>query len=225
MHYDCLIIDDEPEVAASACEYFNLFGVASHYALCAEDALCFLRGNTVSIILLDINLGDTSGFNLCKTLRETLDVPILFISARTSNEDILLALGVGGDDYIHKPFSLSVLLAKVKAVLKRHGVKKTKCRLRVDAATDRIYLDGVAISLKNMEYKLLRFLLDNKGRIVGKDELFEKVWGDSFVSDGTLNVHVRRLREKIEKDPNNPLLIRTVWGVGYVYDEEDSEAC
>jgi len=225
MYYDCLIIDDEPEVATSTCEYFNLFGVASHYVYSAEDALSFLRENSVSVILLDINLGDASGFNLCKTLRETLDVPILFISARTSNEDMLLALGIGGDDYIHKPFSLSVLLAKVKAVLKRHGAKKTQGRLRFDATTDRIYLDGTAISLKNMEYKLLRYFVDNKGRIVGKDELFEKVWGDTFVTDGTLNVHVRRLREKIEKDPNNPLLIKTVWGVGYVYDEEDSTSC
>ena len=117
MHYDCLIIDDELEVAVSTCEYFNLFGVSSHCVLNAEDALSFLLENTVSTILLDINLGDTSGFSLCKNLRETLDVPILFISARTSNEDMLLALGIGGDDYILKPFSLSVLLAKVKAVL------------------------------------------------------------------------------------------------------------
>ena len=126
MNYDCLIIDDEQEVASGTCEYFNLFGVNSHYVLNADDAISFLRENTVSLILLDINLGNDSGFNLCKTLRETLDVPILFISARTSNEDMLLALNIGGDDYIQKPYSLSVLLAKVKAVLKRYGAKKRK---------------------------------------------------------------------------------------------------
>jgi len=219
MDYDCLIIDDELEVAAGTCEYFNLFEVSSHYALNAEDALSFLRENTVSLVLLDINLGENSGFSVCKTLRETIDVPILFISARTSHEDMLLALNIGGDDYISKPFSLSVLLAKVKAVLKRYGTKKAEGRLRIDAATERIMLDGAALQLKNMEYKLLKYLLDNKGRVVGKDELFEKVWGDSFVGDGTLSVHIRRIREKIEADPNEPLLIKTVWGVGYVCDE------
>jgi two-component system response regulator RegX3 len=219
MNYDCLIVDDEPELASGVSEYFNLFGVGAHYVLNADDALSFLREHTVSLILLDINLGQGSGFELCKTLRETLDVPILFVSARTSSEDMLLALNIGGDDYIQKPFTLSVLLAKVKAVLKRYGAKKTDSRLRVDAATERIYLDGAALSLTNMEYRLLKYLLDNRGRVVGKEELFEKIWSDSFVGDGTLNVHIRRLREKIEKDPNEPLLIKTVWGVGYVYDE------
>ena len=219
MHYDCLIIDDETDVATGTCEYFELFGVQSRYALTADDALAFLRENTVSLILLDINLGQNSGFALCKTLRETLDVPILFISARTGHEDMLLALNIGGDDYIPKPYSLSLLLAKVKAVLKRYGAKKTEGRLQVDAATERITLDGAPLQLKNMEYKLLKYLLENKGRVVKKDELFEKVWGDTFVSDGSLSVHIRRLREKVEKDPNEPQLIRTVWGVGYVCDE------
>jgi len=214
-----LIIDDESEVASGTCEYFNLFGVNSHYVLNADDALSFLSKNTVNLILLDINLGQDSGFNLCKTLRETHEIPILFISARTSNEDMLLALNIGGDDYIPKPYSLSVLLAKVKAVLKRYGPKDTKDRLGIDAATERITLDGAALELKNMEYKLLRYLIENRGRVVGKDELFEKVWEDNFVGEGTLSVHVRRLREKIETDPNDPLLIKTVWGVGYVYDE------
>jgi len=168
---------------------------------------------------LDINLGQNSGFALCKQIREELDIPILFISARNSNEDILLALNIGGDDYIPKPYALSVLLAKVKAVLKRYGAKKTGGRLRLDTVTERILLDGEALLLKNMEYKLLKYLIENKGRVAGKDELFEKVWNDSFVGDGTLNVHIRRLREKIETDPNEPELIKTVWGVGYVYNE------
>jgi len=222
MNYDCLIIDDEPEIASGTCEYFNLFEVRSNYVLTAEDALSFLSDNTVRLILLDINLGYDSGFALCKTLRETLDVPILFISARTNNEDMLLGLSIGGDDYITKPFSLSVLLAKVKAILKRYSSSKgeSESRLRVHDETARFHLDGVPLELKNMEHKLLKYLFDNKGRIVDKDELFQEIWGDNFVSDGTLNVHIRRLREKIEADPNDPLLIKTVWGVGYVYDEE-----
>jgi two-component system response regulator RegX3 len=198
-----------------------MFDVKTHFVLNADEMHAFLHENTVSLILLDINLGDSSGFNLCKSLRETLDIPILFISARTSNEDMLMALNIGGDDYIQKPYALSVLLAKVKAVLKRYGAQSTvmESRLRIDAATERIYLDGTALTLKNMEYKVLKYLLENKGKIISKDEFFDKVWQDKFTEDGTLNVHIRRLREKIEEDPNEPLMIKTVWGVGYVFED------
>ena len=220
IHYDCLIIDDEYDIAAGTCEYFNISEVRAHHVQNANDALLFLQKHTVRIILLDINLGEDSGFALCKTLRETTDIPILFISARTSNEDQLLALTIGGDDYITKPYTLSVLLAKVKAVLKRYGTAKIEAqsKLKIDPNSGRILLDGTALELKNMEHKLLKYLLDNKGRIITKDELFREVWGDAFVSDGTLNVHIRRLREKIEENPSEPVLIKTVWGVGFVYE-------
>ena len=219
MIIDCLIIDDELEIASGTAEYFNLFGVTSQYALSAEDALAYLAENTARVILLDISLGQDSGFALCKTLRETVDVPILFVSAKSTTEDQLLALSIGGDDHIAKPFSPSVLLAKVRAVLKRAGGTEAS-RLRVDPATKRICLDGAPLDLRNKEYQLLRYLLDNRGRVVTKEELLDQVWGTSFVGDSTLSVHVRRLREKIESDPNDPLLIKTVWGVGYLCDED-----
>ena len=225
MSYDCLIIDDELELAAGACEYFNLFEVPSHYVCSADEALDFLAEHTVRLILLDVNLGEESGFTLCKTLREQLDIPILFVSARTSSEDMLIGLNIGGDDYITKPYSLSILLAKVKVVLKRYGesTKKPEGRLHIDSQTARIYLEGEALILKNMEYKLLKYFLENKGRVIGKEELFQNVWDDAFVTDGTLNVHVRRLREKIEIDPNKPLLLKTVWGTGYLYEEGETK--
>jgi two-component system response regulator RegX3 len=108
-------------------------------------------------------------------------------------------------------------------VLKRYGAKSatSESRLHIDAATDRICLDGSAMLLTNMEYKLLKYLIDNKGRVIGKDEIFDMVWQEKFTGDGTLNVHIRRLREKIEKDPNEPFIIKTVWGVGYVYEEKE----
>jgi two-component system response regulator RegX3 len=223
-HYDCLIIDDEYDIAAGTCEYFNISGVHAQHVQSAEDALLFLREHSARVILLDINLGGDSGFALCKTLREITDIPILFISARTSSDDQLLALTIGGDDYITKPYTLSVLLAKVKAVLKRYGTANidAQSRLNVDPSSGRILLDGTALELKNMENKLLKYLLENKGRIISKDELFREVWGDAFVSDGTLNVHIRRLREKIEENPGDPMLIKTVWGVGFVYEEGEA---
>ena len=121
MTYDCLIIDDEKLLADSTAEYFNLFGVKSAVAYSASDCREFLKESSANLLLLDINLGDGTGFELCKELRETTDIPILFISARTSDDDQIIALSIGGDDYIQKPYSLSVLLAKVRAVLKRCG--------------------------------------------------------------------------------------------------------
>jgi len=223
VHYECLIVDDEPEIAAGLCEYFNLFDVPSHYVLSADAALEFFEGNTASLLLLDVNLGDESGFALCKTLRQTLDIPILFVSARSSHDDMLMGFTLGGDDYITKPYSLSVMLAKVKATLKRHQTALPTAgagdRVRIDATTSRLLLDDTPLELTNMEDRLLRFLLDNKGRVIDKVDLYQQVWGHRMVSASTLNVHIRRLREKIEADPNEPQLIKTVWGIGYVYDE------
>ena len=121
MKYDCLIIDDEKELADNTCEYFNMFEVPSYVVYSKAAALEFLKDNTPSLILLDINLSDGSGFELCKHIRQTLEVPILFISARNTDDDKIIALNIGGDDYIEKPYSLGVILAKVKVMLKRFG--------------------------------------------------------------------------------------------------------
>ena len=225
MKYDCLIVDDEAALSQSTCEYFNMFGVSTAWMPDAESCLSFLRDNEPGLILLDINLGNSSGFDLCKKLRGTTDIPILFISARTSDDDMILALNIGGDDYIQKPYSLSVLLAKVKAVLKR--IQKdaddnvySSGRLSVDFRRGRVTLGGENVPLKALEYKLLAYLIRNRGRTVTKDELFRDVWEDSFVGDNTLNVHIRRLREKIERDANEPQIIKTVWGTGYAFEGE-----
>lgn len=120
--FDCLIVDDEEALSKSTCEYFNMFHLKTTWVNNDTSCFEFLLKNQVDIILLDINLEDTSGFEICKKLRLHYDIPILFISARTSDDDVLLALNIGGDDYIQKPYSLSVLLAKVKLALKNIGV-------------------------------------------------------------------------------------------------------
>ena len=224
MKYDCLIVDDEVALSESTCEYFNMFDVSTAWVENAQDCLSFFKENETKLILLDINLGDESGFELCKRLRETTNIPILFISARTSDDDMLLALNIGGDDYISKPYSLAVLLAKVKTVLKRYANTEQESDINtygdfsIDLTTDTAFMYGKKLELKAMEYKLLAYLVKNKNRVVPKDELFSKVWEESFVTDNTLNVHVRYLREKIEKDPKEPQYIRTVWGTGYVFE-------
>lgn len=220
--YDCLIVDDEEALSKNTLEYFNMFGVNTYWVNDELSCLSFLNNNIVDLILLDINLGASSGFEICKKLRVKYDIPIIFISARTSDDDVILALNIGGDDYIQKPYSLSVLLAKVKLAL-----KKTKGNISntikfgefsICQNQKRFTRNNEDIPLTAMEYKLLIYLIENKNKVLTKNQLFREVWNDFITSDGTLNVHIRRLREKIEIDPNNPRFIKTVWGTGYIFE-------
>ena len=232
MHYSVLIIDDEKELSEYTAKYFNMSGVTAQYALDSQSAMEFFKENTCSLVLLDINLGDDSGFELCQKIRASLDIPIFFISARSAEDDMLLALSIGGDDYICKPYSLSVLLAKVKAELKRYeathkeDAKSEEDNVSVlgDATIDlkkaTITKNGVETPLKAMEYKILVYLLRNSDRVIPKEEIFEKIWDTTYVGDVTLNVHIRHLREKIEDDAGNPRFIKTVWGVGFKLDSK-----
>ena len=226
MNYNCLIIDDEIELSKMTQEYFEMFEVSCATVSTADECLAFLKENTADVFLLDINLGNESGFTLCKQLREKYDTPILFISARQSDDDVLVALNIGGDDYIKKPYTLSVLLAKVKVQLKRlEAVKQlgggtpkeeNTDSFTIDPATLSCRVDGREVQLKAKEFALLSCLYAHKDTIVTKEKLFDEVWGDSFYSDSTLNVHIRRLREKLEENPNEPKYIKTVWGTGYI---------
>lgn len=221
MKYDCLIIDDERLLADSTAEYFNMFGVSAAAAYTVEECRAFFAENSADLLLLDINLGSDSGFQLCRELREKTQIPILFISARTSDDDQIIALNIGGDDYIQKPYSLGVLLAKVKAVLKRYGQRSADVyddgRLRVDLIAKTADVQGSSVKLTALEFKLLAYLIKNENKVVSKQELFENVWEDKFTGDGTLNVHIRKLREAIERDPGAPEYIVTVWGDGYKF--------
>ena len=250
MDYKVFMIDDDEVIAQSTAEYFKMFDIKTAYVTGFEEAVDFLEKEQVSLLLLDINLGDKSGFELCKRVRENYDMPILFISARTSDDDMLTALNIGGDDYIKKPYTLNILLAKVKAILSRYEKAKEMAeyvagnqksgdasigmKLQTDREdgciklTEEIVLDtnvhkikraDIQISLKAMEYKMLLYLLKNRNRVVTKEELLKNVWNDEFIGEGTLSVHIRHLREKIEADPKNPEIIKTIWGVGYMIEE------
>src|SRR5574344_1529367 len=185
MQYNCLIVDDEEALAQATCEYFNMFEVKTMYVTNEEDCMKMLQEHTVDVMLLDINLKDASGFDLCKNIRQNYQIPILFISARTSDDDVIIALNIGGDDYVKKPYSLSILLAKVKIMLKRYcnqvSDKKVESDiyddgyLKIDFTKGIVYANGNQLILKAMEYKLLTYLVRNKGRIISKDELFENV--------------------------------------------------
>lgn len=239
MDTKCLIVDDDVTIAENTAEYFNMFDLPTSYVTGYDEAIAFLEANEVSLILLDINLGEKSGFELCKRIREDYDMPIFFISARKSDDNVMLALNIGGDDYISKPFSVNILLAKVKTVLARYEKAAEAVRAAASAdvsyaafkengriaVTDGLFLDTQVrkllrgedvIPLTIMEYKMLLYLLEHRGSVVTKDELLDSVWEDEYIGEGTLSVHTRHLREKIEKDPKNPEIIKTVWGVGYM---------
>ena len=226
MKYDCLIIDDEKELANNTAEYFNMFDVKTAVVFSSAEADAFLSGNEPSLVLLDINLTDGSGFELCKKIRRKLNIPILFISARNSDDDKIIALNIGGDDYIEKPYSLGVLLAKVKVVLKRYGSTDSDTPkkpgyddgyLRTDPVNKTVFVNGEEKKITSIEWKLLDYLTVNRNRLVTKNEIFDNVWNDRFTTDGTLNVHIRKIREAIEKDPQDPKYIVTVWKEGYKF--------
>ncbi len=227
MRYDCLIIDDEKELADNTCEYFNMFEVKTFAVYSSAEANAFLSANEPSLVLLDINLSDGSGFELCKKIRQTLNIPILFISARNTDDDKIIALNIGGDDYIEKPYSLGVLLAKVKVVLKRFaGSQETDNSrnteyddgyLKLDTVNKTVYVNGAEKKITSIEWKLLEYLISNRNRLITKNEIFDNVWNDRFTTDGTLNVHIRKIREAIEKDAQDPKYIVTVWKEGYKF--------
>ena len=207
-HYNCLIVDDEVELAKMTCEYFQMFDVISAYVDNGEAALSFIDKNDVDLVLLDINLGDRSGFEVCRTIRENRQIPILFISARQSDDDVLVALSIGGDDYIKKPYNLSVLLAKVKVNLKRieqikqagtvaskptrdklsANADENKGQIRLEPATMSVIHKGNKISLKAKEYALLNCLYEHRNTIVTKETLFDEVWGDAFFDINIINM-------------------------------------
>ena len=221
MIYDCLMIEDEAPLAENTCKYLNLSGINAAAVSGVEEYREFIRENTARMILLDINLGDGCGYNLCRQIREETQIPIIFVSCQTEEENILLGLNVGGDDFICKPYSLSILLAKVKAVLRRFSVGDDRVisfgECQVNMEEEILLKKGEPVMLKRMEMKLLLYLIRNRNRLVWKEELFKEVWQEAYVGDGTLNVHIRKLREKVEDNPSSPVYIITEYGKGYMF--------
>ena len=220
-----LIVEDDAAIAAIERDYLSVSGFEVEIA---EDGNSGLRkGSTgaYDLILLDLMLPEMDGFEVCRRLREKTDIPILMVTARREDIDKIRGLGLGADDYIEKPFSPGVLVARVKANLNQYkrltGREKEPSEIslggvRINTGTHRVFVDGKEIELKNKEYKLLLFLMLNVDLVFDRETLYEKVWGvDALGDNATVAVHINRLREKIEKDPAKPRYIETVWGAGY----------
>lgn len=210
------IVDDEKELADSVAEYFGMFGEAVK-AVYSADMLHHLPSD-VKVVLLDINLGRESGFDCISIIRaRASQAKILLISARSEERDMLKGYYLGADDYITKPFSLQVLLLKVKNLLAcQNAVTKTYRDLVVNAEAATINRGDEVIRLKNMEFKLFLYLFNNRGKVLDKDDIIKNVWGEGFYSDNTLNIHIRRIREKLERYPSE--YITTIWGTGYKFE-------
>ncbi len=216
------VVDDDDALAEVVLGYLNRAG---HHALRASDGKVALRQIAEALpdlIVLDVMLPEIDGLEVCRRVRaEHPDLPIIMLTALGEAEDRIAGLEVGADDYVTKPFSPRELVLRIESVLRRvHKSQATTSilhagRITVDAAARRATRDGEELSLTVRELDLLTFLMMNPGRAFNREQLMSEVWGWTYGDQSTVTVHVRRLREKVEDDPTNPTLIRTVWGIGY----------
>lgn len=192
----------------------------------AEDSL----KDQIDLILLDVMLTDGNGYDFCVKVRRNSDIPIIFMTALEEEANIVLGLDLGGDDYLTKPVRIKELVSRINAVLRRRKKESelnytkviTSNKLTINPLTCKVHIDNCEVSLTSIEYKLLLFLIKNKGIVLSRETILNNLWDSqgSFVEGNTLNVYIKRLREKIEDDPASPKLIQTVRGLGYMWEEE-----
>lgn len=215
---DILVVEDNEELGMLLSDFLAAEGYDVYHALSGEEALEILGEEPAKLVILDIMLPGMDGFAVCNKIREHDNVPILIVSAKDTKEDKLNGLMLGADDYMEKPYDIDIMLAKVKGIFKRrYGVEEiVDGNLRLNKNDESIIVNGQMIKCTSKEFQLLLYLLQNKNRILTKEELFHQIWGNGSDSEmQTLTVHIKRLRSKIEEDPEHPKRILTVWGKGY----------
>lgn len=234
-----LIVEDNTEIREGirilmSGENYNILEVGS-----GEEALSILS-DKIDLIILDIMLPGISGLKTCEEIRKTSNVPILFLTAKAQESDKLIGFMAGGDDYLVKPFTYSELLARTKALLRRYTVYKGKSNtgcirqpetqkyiekgsIKINTLYNEVFLNGKNIELSKIEYSILLLMMKNPGKIFSTKNLYESVWNEPYfyISNNTVMVHIRKLRVKIEEDPQDPKYICTVWGKGYRFYESD----
>ncbi|QMV42903.1 response regulator transcription factor [Cohnella cholangitidis] len=221
-----LIIEDEPSIAQLQRDYLEISGFAADIVAEGDAGIRQSLTGQYDLILLDVMLPKADGFEVCRTIRSKIDIPIIFISAKKEELDKIRALGLGADDYMIKPFSPGEMVARVKAHLSRYDrlrgdpvaqLNEINIRgLKIDRAAHRVFVNDKEITVTAKEFDLLTFLADHPNRVFSKEHLFEQLWGFDAAGDlSTVTVHIRKLREKIEADPSDPQYIETVWGAGY----------
>jgi len=221
-----LIIEDDRDIAEIERDFLSINGMDADIAEDGIKGIELEKKNSYRLILLDLMLPGMDGFAVCRKLRELTDVPIIMVTARKEDIDKIRGLGLGADDYVEKPFSPSVLVARVKANLAQYDRLKQDSETKqniiniaeysVNTSTHTVLKNGTEIELKNKEYELFLFLIMNADIVFDKETIYERIWGfDAMGDTATVAVHINRLREKLEDDPSHPKHIITVWGVGY----------
>ena len=219
-----LIVEDESSFSEALSFLLGKEGYEVAVAATGTDAIKQFNENGADLILLDLMIPEVSGVEVCKTIRTTSQVPIIMLTAKDSEIDKVVGLELGADDYVTKPYSSRELIARIKAVLRRglgedvateHGIHSV-AGIRLDTGKHQVTVNGSQISLPLKEFELLEFLMRNSGRVLTRTQLIDRIWGGDYYGDTkTLDVHIKRLRSKIEADPANPVLIQTIRGLGY----------
>lgn len=223
---DILLVEDQEELNKLMSIFLEREGYRVRGVRSGEDALAFLEREQAKLIVLDVSLPEMDGFAVCARIRESSNTPVLFLSARVDKEDKMNGFMQGADDYVEKPVDMDIFCAKIGALMRRNYNLKQENTvihsggLSIDREAKQVYLDQKEIGLTAKEYELLLLFVENPNKTLHKEYLFNRIWGiDSFSENQTLTVHVKMLRDKIEEDPKNPRRIRTVWGIGYKYEE------
>lgn len=220
-----LIVEDDENIAMLEKDYLVSNGFEADILNRGDEVISCLETRKYDLVLLDIMLPGISGYDICRQIRDKIDIPILMVTARTESIDVIRGLGLGADDYIVKPFDPSQLVARVRAHLnqyerlKRNNKENEKNKINnieIEPLNWKVYKGEKEVKLTNREFELLLFLAQNPNIVFTREELFEKIWGYDYVSDAaTVSVHINRLRIKLEEDPKDPKMIETIWGAGY----------
>jgi len=223
-----LVVDDEKLIVKGIRFSLEQDGYEVDCAYDGEEALGLAQQNVYDMILLDIMLPKMNGYEVCQAIREFSNMPIIMLTAKGDDMDKILGLDYGADDYITKPFNILEVKARIKAIMRRTTVAQpvvqenpsvlTKGDLQLDCESRRLFILGQEINLTGREFELLELLVRNENKVYSRENLLNTVWGEDYPGDvRTVDVHVRRLREKIEKNPSEPKYVHTKWGVGYYY--------
>ncbi len=219
-----LVVDDERTIVKGIKYSLEQDGMKVDSAYDGEEALQLAKDNTYDIILLDVMLPKMDGFEVCQQIREFSSVPIVMLTAKGDDMDKILGLEYGADDYITKPFNILEVKARIKAIMRRTNKPETQAsvltfgELMINEEYRRVYVGDKEINLTSREFDVLEFLVSTPGKVYNRNELLHAIWGDDFPGDErTVDVHVRRLREKLEKSPSEPRYVRTKWGSGYYF--------
>lgn len=220
-----LIIEDEATIANLERDYLEANGFSVDISGTGDDGLYQAMTGNYDLIILDLMLPAIDGFEICKKIRNTKNIPIIMVSAKKEDVDKIRGLGIGADDYVVKPFSPSELVARVKAHISRYSRLTNHAEpsdelyidgIRIDKRSRRVFVHEQEVIFTSKEFNLLYFLAVNPNQVFSKEDLFERIWGlDSMGDVGTVFVHIRKIREKIETDPSKPKFIETIWGAGY----------